>query len=782
MSISFQTFSFDGKPVKQYTVDKIDLGGQQSVPVKVPVHHILIVDRSGSMYGAMADLRQTLEKVLTLSEFADPTLKFSLLSYSSQGDLKTHFTRSSVSAIMEANSSELKEIRGLHVTGLTCISQGLIEAAKLVTPGEVTAITLHSDGYANDISPSSEARQIKSAVEALKALPGVFCNTIAYGSYCDFNMLTGIANALSGACLQAKDIRAVFTAIQGTTAMLAGNIAPAKEANLDGANLAVFLSRKDKKLLGSTQGFMVQGLSADADATLFRYREVPVGSVPVNPDVTATLAFARSQVALGNLQQAKLALAGKETANFLRPHARALVVTDVAAFASDLDEAIFEGKTLPAPQVFDGLVSGQVTTLTEVLSFLGKHKDGFQINLDDFRSRYVRRGVRRVTGTRDENGNLVKPDVDQKVTEKGPWVSVSGFQISQNAATINMLVSQAAQLVRVSTGEVIEEVAGIPLKLRTFNNYTLVGDGQINAPSLRIKAWDRRVVEFLSRLPHDVEGQDIVLNLKEIPLVPYTAKYTLPKSDIESYLQLKVASKILEGTQAGASSAYTPEQVASLKEVYLTPALNFSPPTTTEYTDLQEAIRTGKVDSRISVKVDVGTLDITGAGKLKSGNEYLQRRFTLTLADGTVPEKPVLTMLRTPGWKAGVKVLSSRTKLDAVDTLSYPVYESFLGLGNPDLWKDLTDGAVSYEDQLEVVNAKLDALMERVVVPVAFYIGATGLLPDFGCEVPGYSAETLTDKYPAVSLSKAEKEEGTFYVLPDGVVIAVYTKSEHFSV
>lgn len=37
-------------------------------------------------------------------------------------------------------------------------------------------------------------------------------------------------------------------------------------------------------------------------------------------------------------------------------------------------------------------------------------------------------------------------------------------------------------------------------------------------------------------------------------------------------------------------------------------------------------------------------------------------------------------------------------------------------------------------------------------------------------------------KYPEAKLSKVEMEEGSFFVLPNGLVITVYVKGEPFSV
>jgi hypothetical protein len=77
------------------------------------------------------------------------------------------------------------------------------------------------------------------------------------------------------------------------------------------------------------------------------------------------------------------------------------------------------------------------------------------------------------------------------------------------------------------------------------------------------------------------------------------------------------------------------------------------------------------------------------------------------------------------------------------------------------------------------VDNAIEAIYDRIR-PLAFYIGATGLIPD-GLDAKTMTADQFAAAYPDAKLSKAEKEEGTFFVLPNGVVITVYVKGEYFS-
>jgi hypothetical protein len=292
-------------------------------------------------------------------------------------------------------------------------------------------------------------------------------------------------------------------------------------------------------------------------------------------------------------------------------------------------------------------------------------------------------------------------------------------------------------------------------------------------------------------------GVAFTLTLSGLPLVDYDLNVSAVDSiTVKALARLTVLSKILNGMVKGDPSGFTPEQMTELKAHYLTPALYFSPPTTTEYADLEQAIAQGKVDTRLSYKVDVGTPDLTSMGKLKSGNEYLQRRFTLKVLGNDI-DKPTLDYLTMPDAQWGIKKLSAKTTLDSVDDTSYPIYEGIMGLGagtelkallksigcvDPDLFlKDIrgANARDAVRDAIHFVDQAIEGIYQKIR-PLAFYIGATGLVPDtLGAKA--MTADDLVKAYPVAKLSKAEKEDGSFFVLSDQTMLTVYVKAEHFS-
>jgi Mg-chelatase subunit ChlD len=764
--VSFSTYSLSGKPKRTFRVET----EVPSTPtmVRKPGHLILSIDRSGSMYGDMAELKAMTLKLLTLSEFDDANLKVSLISYSSQGDVKLHFKGVVVADIMRANSPYQKEITSLQATAMTCISQSLVLAETLIDDAEVTCIMLHTDGFANDSSPVAESRAIQSVVDKLKKHPSAFVNTIAYRSNCDYTLLASIANQLSGSCVQATSLAQVYDAFYGATNNLRNGIAPALEISMGGADYAVFVSKSARKVLAFEQDGAVQGLVEGDDRTLYRYFVIPgpVGQTTTGAEV---FAYARAMLGAGKVNEAKYALAATQDAARMQKHSKALVSSDIAAFAASLEAAVFDGDIGTPSGVFGlGATGPSILKVFEVLN-----KYDVEVNREFLAAGYVRRGVRRVPGSRQADGSVILPLVESRSRQNDGWAKVRGFEMARNTANVNMLVTDSIDLVSFGSDERISSVAGVDLRdLKSFNNYTVVGDGVLNVAALLLRTSDKRVFAELLKLGavsgKYVPSEPFVLDLSALSLVDYDEDFAaLNPADLLSLAQCSVRQKIYEGVLKGTSETLTDEQVAELKKVYLTPSLNFSPPTMNEFADMKLAMAQGKVDTRLSYKIEIGLPWLTSMSKLKSGNEYLQRRFEVEGA-----ETPSLLHLRGEGrWTE--KALSSRVKLDKVDDLSFPIYQ--------DTMKDLAGASEDYiQDKRRAGQAAIDAIYSQLR-PLVFYIGATGLVPD-SLQATAMTGEQLMAKFPEAKLSKAEMAEGTFFVTPSGVVITVYVTSEPFAV
>jgi Mg-chelatase subunit ChlD len=816
----FTLYNFAGQEKSFYLADRIPLERKQvALPENSVAHSLIILDRSGSMSEDIGALKTTLIKLLTLDEYRNIQLLVSLISYSSRGDVTCHFQRVPIGEVMKPNSPSIQEVQKIQVAGLTCMSQAMKLAQSLIQKGELTAITLHSDGYANDPSARSEATALEEICEQLKGMD-VFANTISYSS-ADFKMLSKIANSLSGSCIQAGTVKEVYDSLYSTSKLLSSSVAPPiEEPLIKDYDYQVFVSRSGKKINGSSGTLKIVGLNADDDATFYKYRQLTEEQYKRLADVTvaqtdeSVFAFAKANLAEGNLNTAKYALASTFDATLTEKHAKALTNAQVAELAQDLERAIFEPAVLQDHEILDGVQVSDKISLLEVIQILEEHSDSIIINLKHLQETYQRTGLKRITGVRDQDGNLIEPTLKTEALDTGDYVQMGSFSINQNTATINMLVRRRVKLVTVESGTPVVEVAGVLLNdTESFNNYTIVSDGELNVKYLKVKISNKKVFELLKE--KGVLEQDGApagdfdfrvecdLKLDNLPLVPFVGHYSSLEGVFEELAEVKILSSIVSAHLKEESEIYTPAQLDELKQHYLSKNLYVNFPTTTEYTDLEEAINNGTVDSRVSYKIDIGSKDILNLGKLYSANKFLDRLYEAYDKDtGEKVEKPTFEQALDSDLIFGHKDLSSRMKITKVDELMRRIFDDFLGLretgtvagilskvGADSLrrvlqakWKGEGVKRDEFVEALAAGKEKLERYAEKIyqekVSPLVFYIGATGLFPD-EMEAKAMTAEEIGDRYPNLQFSKDERE-GMFFDAGE-CIISVYAKNEYYT-
>ena len=352
----FTLYNFAGNEKAFYLVDRINLERKPGdIPQKSVAHSIIIIDRSGSMYYDLEPLKDTLIKLLTLDEYNNSQLLVSLISYASNGDVTCHFQRISIQEVMQLNSRYIDAIKKIQTGCYTGMSQSMKLAKSLIKEGELTAINLHTDGYANDPSPNSEAAALEAICEEIKGMD-VFANTISY-SCADFKLLSKIANTLSGKCIRAGEVKTVYNALYDTTKLLDGSIAPPLEEPLiNQYDYQVFVSKGAKKVNGSSSTLKICGLKAEDEGLFYEYRRVSKEEyekldIPVAQTDESVLAFAKANLADGNLNTAKYAVASTFDATLTEKHAKALTNTQIADFTEDLEQVIFEPDVLKTHEI-----------------------------------------------------------------------------------------------------------------------------------------------------------------------------------------------------------------------------------------------------------------------------------------------------------------------------------------------------------------------------------------------------------------------------------------------
>ena len=788
----FGLFDLTGAYKQGYFINEVEV----PKPVLTPTvsHHIVIVDRSGSMWSVMEDTKAMVEKVMTVEEFKDSELLLTLISYSGKGDYTIHFARTSVADVLKPGGSHVAAIRGIRATCLTSVSDALIETTNHIAPAETTCISIHTDGYFNDSSPGAEAKLVDKWIKTVqKDFPNVYANTIAYGNYTDFKMLDRISQSLSGKTVIAKNVKQVYEALHDTSAVLAGRVLPAIFVEKEDSSFLAVHNVTQKKVNGSTTAFAVKGVGPDDETKLYRYVSVSADRwdaedkrtmCTAGPDAIPAYVFARSLLAAGKLNEAKFVVSGLRDEVLLKKHFKALTSEALAGFAADLDRRIGGDFSDLVVSATTGLASkaGSVLELCQVLE---QYRKDFTLNLPKSLVGYKRRSVKRLAGEWVNNA-FVPSSTRLKPNDDATRVKVTAFDLSNASATINMQVMRSADLYVWDVKTPV--VAGKTLDLKEVRAYTVVGDGEVNMECLVLNIASKKLHAELVKggwVTGDFDHtQEYAIDLTELAACPFGKSVDMPTSGTFLHLMFLMVKRGLLSATLGTSAEadeWTPGQLEAIKAHDLSAKLNYNPKTTNPYTDLNTAISAGEIDSRTKFNVTLGDKRAVSVGALYSANEYLARRYSVK---GTDPaecdkdgnlKKPKLTDI-VNGASYTVKVLSSRTKLNAIDEVMFPLFEKFLGGGLEGL--SVTSSREELATALAAVEDEIESIYARDIRPMAMYIGATGLIPD-GWDVVSMDAEALVAKYPEIEIEKKQKD-GLF--LESGTtLIGIFPENAYFS-
>ncbi|MFN9942732.1 MAG: VWA domain-containing protein, partial [bacterium] len=134
----------------------------------------------------------------------------------------------------------------------------------------------------------------------------------------------------------------------------------------------------------------------------------------------------------------------------------------------------------------------------------------------------------------------------------------------------------------------------------TFNNYTIVSDGEINIKTLKVKisskkAFDElQAVGVIDREEFDFQ-KEYTLQLADLPLVSFEGNYSSVEGLFTQLAEIKTLMSILSAHLREESDVFIPAQIEELKKHYLSKSLYLNFPTTNEYTDLKAALSDGTV-------------------------------------------------------------------------------------------------------------------------------------------------------------------------------------------
>lgn len=831
-----------GNPTKTFEVHKETI---QVSPSNKPAisHHVVIIDRSGSMYGDIESVRSVVEKVAVLEEYRDSGLLFSVVSYSSSGDCTLHFSRQPLSEVMKPGSAMVEQIRSIRSTGLTCMSQAVKMGLDQVRQDEPTVVTLHSDGYCNDPSPKQEQKQIEALLDdAKKNFSSLAFDTVAYSDRSDFRLLLSFSERMGGRCVVARDARTVYDALLETQKRLAEGTTPPLQIQ-SRSDLVLVVCRSAGKVLLDTSDVTVRGLKAGETVDVFRLRLAPATAGSLDPESdggersrtapapapapdSASVLYGLSMAWLqkGQIRLAKEALCATRD-QIYQTHWRALSRTDLQAFFEDVSVPVLSGEVIHRPRTADFGVLAQGASILELFSAMAEHKRDLKVDLSSMREGYRLKSVRKLDGSRDEEGNLVPPSVQFNAIDEGQWVKVSGIQLSNENATLNLRTVRRGRLVPrdgvklehalLGPDGSISSIAAVDLSdLKVFRNFTVVSDGCVHLPQICLQVSSKSAWLALSRLGvaqgSFLPGAEVNVNLSAMPVVDLGTRMDSSGLDgaVRQLLIGKMLSSILRAMSVGTSARFSDEQVKALAAACVTPNLYVSIPSTVPYTDLSQALKDGIVDVEVGTSVQVGLHELLPS-QLPSANEFLGRHFSV-FQDGAEIKGPKFANLFSRGVIVDSKELSSRAKPTVADAMFKPFFLDLFGEGSEvktilahlgvsrELSEDLlrclpklpSHGNFSQVSDAErriqivaevqeIVSDSMESLLGTQIRPLVFWVGATGSLPD-GVDVPALDAEQAKARCPNLKVGK-DLSEASFYFLPGGVLLAAVPEQRYYS-
>lgn len=747
-------------------------------------HHIFVIDRSGSMYGDIEILKQSIEQVLTVESMLHGDVQTSLISFSSHGDVTLHWSRVSADMVSALSAPYINELRRIQATAFTGISQGLELALAQVVPGQTTGITLFTDGYANDPSASSEIKALNAFTQKVKdQYTSVFVNVIGYRDWCDWPLMNSIANTLSGTCIKATSFKSVLEAMRDTQMLLARSMRP--KVVLDGApgKTIMVVNRTSGQVNVAPQGesLTLRGVSSEDEVLVYRVESVDNrrkgAKVLPKSEMWLAGAWARGLSSLRHLRAAKEVLFASGNKTLWEEHQASMTPSDIAAMNAELDGWVRDGNNNRYTMGKNTIPPYNLLDFARVLNSLPPKSLG--LDRDSFMRDYRRRSIKRIAGTRQEDGTITPANAELVPrTASKSRTYIKSVDFNRSDASVQLTTERAVWVKRLSDGQVFEEVEFVSLdKLRDYASFTLISSGERNIDMLPLEVYTMQAWEALT--PFLTKGQTKSFTAGQTVRVNL-ARFRMESSEAVSVTGLQIAvrqlhagvaeAKILSAMQdKAASSPYTPAQIEALKALHLTPALYFSAPTTNHYADRDEAVRTGLIDSYTRYTINVGSLDLLDIGEFRSGNAFLDRRYTVTLAGAEVKKPKLDTYLQGATYALKPPGKGKETQADVL----MAHFADKLLLAERRLGNDaITQALRRAEEDVECAYRDLQ--------PLVMEMGCTGLLPvELEKEATSYDADAFAAKFD-LKLSKDQKE-GMFYVI-GSLVISVVPETSWYTV
>jgi len=435
-----------------------------------PTNYILLSDSSGSMYGAISDLQDTISAVIDLMTDRDT---ITVGDFASWGDFD-FFIR----GLKKSKNIQDLVKKKIRARGCTCYTQALdaipsiIQDVKDLTGNDNFSFYFLSDGYPND--RSSE----KDILASCRKLKGKFSTAYicGFGGYYNRKILLDMAECIQGNMNHISDFQEMKVSYNQfvSSKKTKTNIKIDKKYDL-----VWQVTDTEINILTQNADHSVDVYDSDGTANLYAVDYSELETYDPKSDTSASfnysLAYVLSQKNKANLGVALLRKAGaKDIAKMVQ---KSFTVTQKGTMENELKHlALVGGEVLQTLEVPALPLESFVEDITKNLG---------KVYLDLSKSKY------RNTTKKAEDISAVKFEYDS-----GPAkiISVEG---NENRPNINLLTVQTGKITKITDPELQKRVDDynkanpttpilLPITAPTFRNYSVISNGDFNFQSFTL--------------------------------------------------------------------------------------------------------------------------------------------------------------------------------------------------------------------------------------------------------------------------------------------------------
>ncbi|WP_434716008.1 vWA domain-containing protein [Paraburkholderia sp. A3RO-2L] len=453
-------------------------------PVPAPVHHLIAIDISGSMYSDLPELRTHLKNKLATLVGVNDTV--SLIWFSGRGQCGTLVEAMKVNGVADLSTLHAAIDRYLVATGLTGFKEPLemagtiVDRLKAKAPAALFNLFFLTDGYENQ-SPEKDVLAVCKAIAPKLDTAAI----IEYGYYCNRPLLTKMAEILGGKLVFSEDFQSYAVAFEGamsgSTKKVPVKLDYAPSTGyvfaLAGENLLTFTPDADNVVM-VPEGLTSVAYFTDGRPTIAGLKEI--ARKPEKFDHTKhtdALIFA-SLVPLAQRMETDSVFSVLGALGDV-----ALVNTFSSAFSKE-DYSRFEAEVLaaaadPAKRYVAGYDPAAVPkedayTVLELLSDLSGSADNL------FYPYHSAFAYERIGAARKANDEEVRFEIEDK--SKG--YPINGLVWSEDRPNVSVRVRVDGKVLLPSSSR----PAGIPAEIESFiyRNYTVIKDGIVHTRKLPV--------------------------------------------------------------------------------------------------------------------------------------------------------------------------------------------------------------------------------------------------------------------------------------------------------